>query len=47
MAKAEKKARTEEVKPRLICPFCNNEIEEHWIACPICGMKLKDDTQIY
>ena len=38
---------TEETPRKLICPFCKNEIEEGWVSCPFCGVKLEDDTRIY
>jgi len=31
----------------LTCPLCKNEIQEDWIACPYCAVRLKDDTRIY
>ncbi len=36
-----------EKSKKIICPFCKNEIEEHWVSCPLCGTKLKDDTRVY
>ena len=28
---------------KYVCPFCKNEIEEDWISCPYCGVRLRDD----
>ena len=32
---------------KTVCPFCKKEIEEDWISCPYCGVRLRDDTQVY
>lgn len=37
----------QDLKRRPTCPFCKNEIQENWVACPTCGVKLRDDTRIY
>jgi len=35
-------------KPQVLtCPLCKNEIQEDWALCPYCGVRLKEDTQIY
>jgi TolB protein len=32
---------------KYVCPFCKNEIEEDWISCPYCGVRLRDDAPVY
>ena len=34
-------------RKKFVCPRCKNEIEENWVSCPYCGMKIKDDTRVY
>lgn len=44
----EKKEKKESKHPKTsVCPVCGNKIEKGWTACPHCGTKLRDDTQIY
>jgi hypothetical protein len=46
--KGEEKESEKSEKPRkATCPFCKNELEEDWISCPHCGIKIKEDTQTY
>ena len=43
-----KEEKTEsKISKGLTCPLCKNEIRKEWAACPHCGTRLKDDTQIY
>ena len=30
-----------------VCPRCKHKIDKKWVSCPHCGMKIKDDTQVY
>lgn len=36
-----------EVSKTVTCPVCKNEVQEDWVSCPYCGVRLKDDTQTY
>jgi len=39
------------IQPRPIQPLycfqCGKKVEENWVSCPHCGVRLKEDTRIY
>ncbi len=42
----EQKSIPPKIQP-VYCFQCGNKVEENWVSCPHCGVRLKEDTRIY
>jgi hypothetical protein len=31
---------------QFLCPGCSHEVQEQWVACPVCGLRLKPATEL-
>jgi hypothetical protein len=31
---------------QFLCPQCDREVDEQWVACPACGLRLKPHTEL-